>query len=361
MNRRLSFLLPATRHPLLAALLVLLGALAVVRAEAAVSTGTVIEVRGQTVFIELKSGPPPMVGDLAELSVDVGGDQVIVGTWRITKLSGPVVEAKALNAQLPPQKGMLARIGGIAATAPVAPPPPAKPAPAPAPVTPPGQVQTRPATPPPAVKAQTQAAPAAAAKPVAPPAAAAAAPTVAAAAVQFIKTARYDRIWRDKKSGATRDFAVWRPAAQQDFLPLGDVAVSGRGDDGDRYPPPTEETYLVRNGVPPVSYRKVWSSEGSGSKKPFSSWMPVPPDGYKCVGDVGSESLTEPPSLDAIRCVPASCVIETELGEEIWEDRGSGAIENFSAWRVPKVNTYVGNASHKRPRGIFYTLSDACL
>lgn len=329
------------------------------RTEAATSTGTVIEVRGQIVFIELGAGPPPRIGDMAELSVDVGGDQVSIGTWRITKISGPVVEAQAVNAQLPPQKGMQARIGGISASAPapVTPPaqpkpvtPPAQPKPAasPAPVAPPGQT----APPPPAP-------PAAAAKPVAPAAAAAAA--VAADAVQFVKTARYDRIWRDKRSGAAKDFAVWRPAAQQDFLPLGDVAVAGRGDDGDRYPPPTEETYLVRNGVPPVSYRRVWSSEGSGSKKPFSSWMPVPPDGYKCVGDVGSESLTEPPSLDAVRCVPASCVIETELGEEIWEDRGSGAVENFSAWRVPKVNTYVGNASHKRPRGIFYTLSDACL
>ena len=342
---------------------VVFAALFAIRAEAAMSTGTVIDVRGQTVFIELNSGPPPRLGDTAELSMDVGGDQVVVGTWRITKLSGPVVEATALSAQLPPQKGMHARIGAIPAT-PARPPAPAKP------VTPPAQskaatppAESQPVTPPAPVAPPGQSAPpprpAAATQPTAP--AAAAAPAMAADSVQFIKTARYDRIWRDKRSGAHQDFAVWRPVAQQDFLPLGDVAMSGRGEDGDRYPPPTAETYLVRNGVPPVSYRKVWSSEGSYAKKPFSTWMPVPPDGYQCVGDVASESLTEPPSLDAVRCVPASCVIETELGEEIWEDRGSGAVQNFSAWRVPKVNTYVGNASHKRPRGIFYTLSDSCL
>jgi hypothetical protein len=356
MDLSLSGRFPAFRHFLMTA--VLLGGALIAGTAMAVTTGTVIDIRGQVVFIELGSGPAPRVGDLAELSMDVGGDQVVIGTWRITKLSGPVVEAQAVNAQLPPQKGMKARIGGISASAPapVTPPaqprpvtPPAQPRPAtaPAPVVPPGQT----ASPPPAP-------PAAAAKPVAP--AAAAAPVVAAETVQFIKTARYERIWDDKKSGSHVDFAVWRPVAQNGFLPLGDVGIAGRLDD-DRYPPPTAETYLVRNGVPPVSYRKVWSSEGSGSKRPFSSWLPLPPDGYKCVGDVGSESLTEPPSLDAVRCVPASCVIETELAEEIWEDRGSGALENFSAWRVPKVNTYVGNASHKRPRGVFYTLSDACL
>jgi hypothetical protein len=338
--------------------------LAGLRVEAATS-GTVIDVRGQVVFIELGAGPAPRVGDLAELTMDVGGDQVVIGTWRITKLSGPVVEAQAVNAQLPPQKGMKARIGGISAAAPApvtppaqpksaTPPPQPKPAAAPAPVTPPGQAEARPAAPPAPAKPQTQAAPTAAVK------AAPMVPAEATQAVQFIKTARYERIWDDKKSGSHVDFAVWRPVAQKDFLPLGDVGIAGRLDD-DRYPPPTAETWLVRNGVPPVSYRKVWSSEGSGSKRPFSSWLPVPPDGYKCVGDVGSVSLTEPPSLDAVRCVPASCVIETELADEIWEDRGSGALENFSAWRVPKVNTYVGNASHKRPRGVFYTLSDACL
>jgi len=343
-------------RPFLLAAALLCAAFAV---EAANSTGTVIDVRGNTAFIEVTAGPPPRIGDTAELSVDVGGDQVVVGTWKITKLSGPVVEAQAMNAQLPAQKGMHARIGVIAAAPsparPVTPPaqpkpakPPAEPKSAmpPAPVAPPGQS----APPPPQAAAPQPAAPVAAA-----------APAVGANSVQFIKTARYDRIWRDKRSGAARDFAVWRPFAQGDYLPLGDVAVSGRGEGGDRYPPPSEETYLVRNGRPPVSYNRIWSSEGSGSKKPFSTWMPVPPDGYKCLGDVASVSLTEPPSLDAVRCVPAQCVIETDLAEEIWEDRGSGAFENFSAWRVPKVNTYVGNASHKRPRDIFYTLSDACL
>jgi hypothetical protein len=148
--------------------------LAGLRVEAATS-GTVIDVRGQVVFIELGAGPTPRVGDLAELTMDVGGDQVVIGTWRITKLSGPVVEAQAVNAQLPPQKGMKARIGGISAAAPApvtppaqpksaTPPPQPKPAAAPAPVTPPGQAEARPAAPPAPAKPQTQAAPTAAVK-----------------------------------------------------------------------------------------------------------------------------------------------------------------------------------------------------
>jgi hypothetical protein len=65
--------------------------------------------------------------------------------------------------------------------------------------------------------------------------------------------------------------------------------------------------------------------------------------------------------LDAIRCLPEQCAVDTEPGGKIWDDTGSGAQLDFSAWLIPGVNVYVGNASHKKPVGVLYTINPACM
>ena len=285
-----------------------------------ISTGTVIDVRGDTVSIELATGPAPAIGNIAELGFELGGEQFVVGTWRVTRLLGPVVEATRIKAELAADKGMTVRFSK-GATGKV---PSASPAAGPA--------------------TQKAAGPQPAPEPV---------------AVQFVTTNEYQPVWKDIGSGADVDFAVWRPVAKNGFYPLGDVAVAGPWP-GERYGKPSFATLLVKGGKPPAGFQKIWSSAGSFSDTPYSSWVAVAPQGYRCLGDVGSPSLDQMPVTDTIRCVPESCVVAAPLQQLIWEDTGSGADLDFSAWLVPGVNTYIGNAAHAKPRGIFYTINDAC-
>lgn len=308
-------------------------------------SGTVVVVRGNTIIIELAEGSTAAVGDTAELSFELGGEQFTIGTWRVTRLMGPVVEAARVKADLDPEKGMKVRFAVAENNSESV-----------------VETDTPPPASPPAKEDELfwlkDKAKSAARTPAVTPV------TPSDKPVRTMPTSAYRLVWNDSGSGARRDFAVFRPMSQAGYYPLGDVAVAEPWP-GRRYAAPGFNTILVADGTtkvqPPTGYRLVWTSEGSLSDKPFSSWAPVPPAGYKCLGDVGSPAVETMPSTDAIRCLPEQCVIETRLNEKIWDDTGSGARLDFSAWLITQANTYVGTASHSKPRGTFYTISPDCL
>lgn len=174
----------------------------------------------------------------------------------------------------------------------------------------------------------------------------------------------YELVWNDSGSGANKDFATFRPVSIDGYYALGDVAVSEPWKK-ERYNPPEYNTLLIKDGAidlkKPIDYVKVWDSHGSKSDTPFSTWMPIASPGYKCLGEVGSQSFDKKPSLNIIRCLPDRCVIKTKAGKRIWADKGSGADMDYSAWQVPEVNLYVGHASHKKLKDDIYTINNECL
>ena len=181
--------------------------------------------------------------------------------------------------------------------------------------------------------------------------------------IQKIAINDYDLIWKDSGSGARKDFATFRPKSINGYYSLGDVAVAEPWK-GDRYAPPEFETILVKSDQvelkKPFDYIKIWDSRGSKSDAPFSMWKPIPPHGYKCLGEVGSQSIDTKPSLDTIRCLPDQCVTKTKITKRIWRDKGSGADLDYSAWEVSGVNLYIGHASHKKINQDAYTINEEC-
>ncbi|KAF5188180.1 vacuolar sorting-associated protein [Thalictrum thalictroides] len=71
----------------------------------------------------------------------------------------------------------------------------------------------------------------------------------------------------------------------------------------------------------PVDYKLVWSSESSKIKQDGSGyiWLPIPPDGYKAVGHVVTNSSVKP-SLDKIRCVRSDLTEDSQHDEWIWSN-----------------------------------------
>ncbi len=183
-------------------------------------------------------------------------------------------------------------------------------------------------------------------------------------ALRARKTKRYRRVWTDKGSGAKNDFAVFRARTEAGFYPLGDTAVAGPWP-GARYAAPNAYAVLIGNGtmpvLPPVDYRLIWSSRGSPADKPFSSWQPIAPSGYRCLGDVGSIKLSNKPPLDAIRCVPQRCAQRSDLTRKIWDDEGSNARDDFSAWGTKTPGVYAGRRGQGRPRREIFQLRESCL
>lgn len=92
--------------------------------------------------------------------------------------------------------------------------------------------------------------------------------------------------------------------------------------------PKTPSILVSGDVVRPKSYkRQLIRKRHDGVHKndfSYSFWEPEAPEGYVCLGDVVSSSVTgKPPSLDAVRCLPSQCVEEltpeklTEMGIEL--------------------------------------------
>lgn len=75
---------------------------------------------------------------------------------------------------------------------------------------------------------------------------------------------------------------------------------------------------------PPIGYSLVWSSESLKIKQDGVGyiWLPIPPEGYKVIGHVVTNS-PEKPALDKIRCVRVDFTDVCENGAGIWSS-GTG-------------------------------------
>lgn len=88
--------------------------------------------------------------------------------------------------------------------------------------------------------------------------------------------------------------SVWRPNSKDDYRPLGDTSSP------DQTEAPSDQVVLVSGDVtPPENYKLVFQN----TDKNVYSWMPIPKDGYVCLGDVITNK-DEKPDTDLIRCVP---------------------------------------------------------
>ncbi|MGY2338896.1 Vps62-related protein [Pseudomonas sp. SDO5532_S415] len=182
-------------------------------------------------------------------------------------------------------------------------------------------------------------------------------------------TTEFQRIW-DTKGSDSKPATFWRPSPAPDllpgFFPLGDVAASGYDNiNGNKVvavvceaEAPSADSAKGKALSQPVDFEQVWKDTGSGARKDCSLWRPIPPEGYVTLGLVCSDH--EKPPLNAVRCVRSDLVIASNLGDLIWDDKGSGAKQNFSGWNIDPPaaaageiyfapGTFVGFNSYTKP------------
>jgi Vacuolar protein sorting-associated protein 62 len=123
---------------------------------------------------------------------------------------------------------------------------------------------------------------------------------------------------------------IKRPREEDGYYRLGDVAfgVDPLGPKGQLM-----EALIVKASgdilMPPVRYEQIWNDYagfwGSRKLRGSTTWRPIPPDGYRCLGHVWSLGSAAPPT-DLIRCIKAKFVETSGVGGIwTWNDGGSGA------------------------------------
>ncbi|KAB1224908.1 hypothetical protein CJ030_MR1G007277 [Morella rubra] len=85
----------------------------------------------------------------------------------------------------------------------------------------------------------------------------------------------------------------------------------------------------------PLDYTLIWSSESSKIKEDGHGyvWLPIPPDGYKAIGHVVTNS-PQKPSPEKIRCVRANLTDQCEAGSWIWGPGQASDANGFNVYTV---------------------------
>lgn len=166
----------------------------------------------------------------------------------------------------------------------------------------------------------------------------------------FIFIRNFELVWRDHGSGAHSDVSFYHPKPPAGYVILGDYV---QGD----YSNPNGEVLVARqnqNVRLAEDHDSIWNDAGSGADSDFSCWRPKVPQGYKALGNITIASHERPNKQ--IWCVRENLLEEASLGGKIWDDGGSGADQDFSAWHIPATGLFASHASHGKPEGLYYKI-----
>lgn len=165
---------------------------------------------------------------------------------------------------------------------------------------------------------------------------------------------KYNEIWNDKDSGATLDGSFWQPIVPSGYYRLGHHAKQGH-----QYPDlPTLVISAKQGGVLafPTSYQRKWNDKGSGAASDVSVWRPQCPADYSSLGDLATPSYAKP-AADEVVCVHNSVLVIADVGQALWNDAGSGADQDFSAWGISSPVDDIAGGIRYMSDGLFVSAS----
>ena len=165
-------------------------------------------------------------------------------------------------------------------------------------------------------------------------------------------------IWNNYGSNADYEFSVWGPNADKvNTFSLGDFAQDQQGIPYNEFLEVGDQTPHFK---PPTDFKLIWSDRGSTSSHDYSTWRPYIDDvDYKCIGDVGQKGYLKP-NVNNYRCVHKNCVEESTIGDKIWDSRGSGAVNRYSAWNIKGTNMFTGTNLAEKPFHKVYKIKESC-
>ena len=203
------------------------------------------------------------------------------------------------------------------------------------------------------------------------------------ASLEIQSAYQFELLYRDAGSGSSRDGAFHRPLPAAGFYAIAHQGQAHYGVPGedDR---PGAAVMVARALEPdalaaPTGFELVWEDSASGAALDGAAWRPLPPtnlpNDYRCLGhfftrgrtapDLSSDPVTQR-ALAQYRCVREDLTAPGVVGTRIWEDKGSGANLDFSAWRIEAadntglaVGGFVGEPSYDPPTETVYVLDEA--
>jgi hypothetical protein len=182
----------------------------------------------------------------------------------------------------------------------------------------------------------------------------------AAGEIEVLYSDRANLIYNDIGSGADRNGSFWflSPPPFSEYRAFTNLAVEDYATPAGGLITREIEAGALAN---PTGYTFISNDTGSGAAQDASWWQPNPPPGYECLGTIVTNGAT--PATGGMYCVRSDLVVEGTVGDLIWNDAGSGANRDFSAWDIEcpagsvDVGGFVGASNYTKPTGPVHCLA----
>ena len=174
--------------------------------------------------------------------------------------------------------------------------------------------------------------------------------------IVLLFTDQFKLLYNDQGSGAHMDGAFYRPICPPGFLPLGDMGLSNYNNPDGNQAGLCVKSVDDPTSAPlanPTTYTYIYSDQGTGAHMDGSTWRPVPPSGYSCLGDVFQTGY-DMPSTDVIYCVRKDLTYYGKVGDLIWNDHGSGGDHDLSVYQMTNFQQVYDDATILISANTFY-------
>lgn len=116
--------------------------------------------------------------------------------------------------------------------------------------------------------------------------------------------------------------------------------------------------FLVKSGVNPADFEKIWDNKHLADQKPLSIWKVIAPVNYSSLGDIVVDAFEKPtPESVNIKCLPTD-ILETngKINNSVWKSPQPKADEPeispnnaLSVWNVGSYGSFFARDSYQKP------------
>lgn len=156
--------------------------------------------------------------------------------------------------------------------------------------------------------------------------------------------------YNDKGSGGEQDVMFFHPVTPAGYSLLGGFAQGNHYRASDcvlavRPVNKQSEALLTR----PQDWERIWTDKNSGSRRDGSIWRGISgnPD-YTCLGSMAVEGYSKPAMSNYV-CLHQCLLEDIPVTDFIWSDRGTGASQNVSIYKLQNSHYFHAISSYNKP------------
>jgi hypothetical protein len=154
--------------------------------------------------------------------------------------------------------------------------------------------------------------------------------------------------------------SFWQRKPLDGYLPIGQISlmteVSATIDDLES----SEQgglKYLVKGGILPIDFEKIWDNKHLTDQTPVSIWKVIPPTDYCFMSDVAIAGFNKP-NVNNFMCLPKSAVnTDGVINNVLWqnprptegEDANVSPPNSVSVWNIGTDGFYLARDSLQKP------------